>query len=223
LQLQDILATDVPDKIRALSGSVALLSFFDAQIPRTCSGFLIGPDILVTNEHCIRSEENCSTMAALFGERRNGQGTESGPQAYCVAWKPLQSSFELDLTVIRLTASPGPEYGVIPLPDDPPPPAGALAIIQHAGDFPQQVSILDCVAGAAPVAGRVSDTDFTHTCDTAKGSSGSPVLNEDGVLVGVHHFGFNDAQGSAWTENRGVIGNLAIEWLAGQALTLSDE
>jgi hypothetical protein len=67
LQLQDILATDVPDKIRALSGSVALLSFFDAQIPRTCSGFLIGPDILVTNEHCIRSEENCSTMAALFG------------------------------------------------------------------------------------------------------------------------------------------------------------
>ena len=223
LQLQDILAAEVPDNIRALSGPVALLSFFDAQIPRTCSGFLIEPALLVTNEHCIRSEENCSTMAALFGYRRNGQGTEFGPQVRCAGWTPLQSSFELDLTVIRLTAAPGAEYGVVSLPDAPPPPDGPLAIVQHAGDFPQQVSIVDCAAGDAPVAGRVSDTDFTHTCDTAKGSSGSPVFNQDGELIGVHHFGFNDAPGSIWSKNRGVLGEPAIEWLLGQSSMHSNE
>lgn len=220
LQLQDILATDVPDYIKALSGPVALLSFFDAQIPRTCSGFLIEEDLLVTNEHCINSEENCSTMAALFGYRRNGSETEFGPQVHCAGWTPMQSSFDLDLTAIRLTDTPGSEFGVVTLPDAPPPPDGALAIVQHAGDFPQQVSLVDCAVSAAPVSGRVSDTDFTHTCDTAKGSSGSPVFNEDGILVGVHHFGFNDAQGSAWTENRGVLGDFTIQWLVGQIQTI---
>lgn len=222
LQLQDILAAEVPEDVRRLSGPVALLSFFDAQIPRTCSGFLIEPDLLVTNEHCIRSEENCSTMAALFGYRRSGTGTEFGPQVHCAGWTAMQSSFELDLTVIRLTDAPGPEFGVVPLPDDPRSPEGPLTIVQHAGDFPQQVSIIDCAAVAAPVAGRVSDTDFTHTCDTAKGSSGSPVFDQDGVLVGVHHFGFNDVQGSEWSENRGVLGNVAVEWLAEQVDTGSE-
>jgi V8-like Glu-specific endopeptidase len=34
-------------------------------------------------------------------------------------------------------------------------------------------------------------TEFTHDCDSERGSSGSPVFNDAGQLVGLHHLGFD--------------------------------
>lgn len=34
------------------------------------------------------------------------------------------------------------------------------------------------------------NTDFTYSCDTEGGSSGAPVFRVDGVLLGMHHLGF---------------------------------
>ena len=62
------------------------------------------------------------------------------------------------------------------------------------------------------VDGRAPQSDFTHTCDTAGGSSGAPVFNLEGQLVGVHHFGFADDVDGLWTENRSVHGDLIAAW-----------
>jgi V8-like Glu-specific endopeptidase len=45
-------------------------------------------------------------------------------------------------------------------------------------------------------------SDIAHTCDTEHGSSGSPLLNLAGSVVGLHHFGV--AEGPYWNENRAV-------------------
>ncbi len=214
-QLWPIASPEVPEEVQALSGPVAFLSFFDAGLPRTCTGFLIEPDLLLTNEHCIRSTESCSSMTAVFGYQRNAEGgLAMGPQLRCKGYEAHQSSFDLDVTAVRLSSSPGEAYGVINMPEESVDPEGPLIIIQHPGDLPKQVSIADCAMIASPVSGRAPDSDFTHTCDTANGSSGAPILNSAGQLVGVHHFGFEEAPDSAWRENRGVLAALIIAWMA---------
>jgi V8-like Glu-specific endopeptidase len=48
-------------------------------------------------------------------------------------------------------------------------------------------------------------TDFGHSCDTIQGSSGSPVLDSNHRVVGLHHWGFDDYGPDAWKRtNRAV-------------------
>ena len=216
LQLWPIASPQVPQDVQALAGPVAYLSFFDAGIPRTCTGFLIEPDLMLTNEHCIRSVETCRTMTAIFGYQRDAEDRLAmGPQRRCTGYAAHQSSFDLDVTAVRLSAPPGAEFGVVDIPDPPVEPTGPLIIIQHPGDLPKHVSVLECAMIASPVSGRAPNSDFTHTCDTAQGSSGAPILNAAGQLVGVHHFGFEEAPDSAWRENRGVLAALVVAWVRG--------
>jgi hypothetical protein len=93
-----------------------------------------------------------------------------------------------------------------------------LAIIQHPGGNEKQISFINCTVMALPVDGRANETDFSHTCDTAGGSSGSPVFNANGVLVGLHHYGFNDGQIEEWTENRAVRMSGITDWLQQQGI-----
>ncbi|WP_138934690.1 trypsin-like serine peptidase [Roseovarius arcticus] len=217
-QLWPIASPEVPQDVQALAGPVAFLSFFDAGLPRTCTGFLIEPDLLLTNEHCIHSQETCRTMTAVFGYQRDEAGRLAmGQQRRCTGYEDHYSSFDLDVTALRLSSPPGEEYGIIEIPDEPAGMAGPLMIIQHPGDLPKHVALLDCEMTASPVSGRTPDSDFTHTCDTASGSSGAPILNAAGQLVGVHHYGFQEAPDSLWRENRGVLAALVIPWL--RALT----
>lgn len=136
-----------------------------------------------------------------------------GPQLRCKGYEPHQSSLDLDVTAVRLSAPPGEAFGVINVPEELVDPVGSLITMQHPGDLPKQVSISECAMIESPVSGRVPDSDFTHTCDTANGSSGAPILNTEGQLVSIHHFGFNEASDSAWRENRGVLATLIIGWM----------
>lgn len=213
-QLVKIFDPSVPENVRALAGPVALLSFVDSGVPRSCTGFLIAPDVLLTNQHCIQNDETCRTMNAAFGYHLTETlSTQIGAQVGCSGYEAFHSNFDLDATAVRLNMEPGAQYGVIAVPDMPVDPVGPLFIIQHPGNVPKSVSLLDCAAGDIGVDGRAQGVDFTHTCDTAGGSSGAPVLNEAGALVGLHHFGFEDSPESNWTENRAVLAGPIATWL----------
>ncbi|MGB2200275.1 MAG: trypsin-like serine peptidase [Pseudooceanicola atlanticus] len=211
-QLTPINDAAVPAGLRALGAPVAFLSFIEGGFARTCSGFLIGPDRLMTNEHCINSAATCASMTAVFGYEFDTEGRLGmGPQLRCRDFEAAQVNVTLDASIVTLTGAPGPEYGQVDLAMLGDPADGPMVVIQHPGPQPKQISYLECDAGETRIAGRGPETDFTHTCDTAGGSSGAPIFDVTGRLVGLHHFGFQD--GEAWDSNRGVHADRIQDWL----------
>jgi V8-like Glu-specific endopeptidase len=209
---------EVPDTVRTLMLPVAKLVFQSGGLPKTCTGFLIGENALLTNEHCINSADACESLVVVFGyERAPDGGIRFGEQFRCAAFNPDQSSFELDATLIELNGTPSLAYGKVDFPDADTDITGPLIIIQHPGGEPKQVSFIECMAMTNPVDGRGPETDFTHTCDTAGGSSGAPVFDQEGRLVGLHHYGFAEEQIEGWTENRAVRLVRIREWLASRS------
>jgi hypothetical protein len=52
---------------------------------------------------------------------------------------------------------------------------------------------------------RKAGMDFTHRCDSEGGSSGAPLFDRDGFVVGVHHAGYGlDANGQCDQRNKAV-------------------
>ena len=188
--------------ISRVQRSIARLLFIQDGTSSTCTGFLIEPGRLMTNHHCVHSQDVCATMRAVFGYQYDESGLlQFGEQYECR--NVVASSYELDYAVLEIADNPEEEWGTLQLGAGADPNGqDALFIVQHPAGEPKQISKINCAAGKVPVDGRGQDTDFTHTCDTVGGSSGSPVFDESGKVVGLHHYGFKD--GGTWTENRAI-------------------
>ena len=52
------------------------------------------------------------------------------------------------------------------------------------------------------------DYEFSHDAETAGGASGSPIINEKGKLIGVHHSGMTGVDGS-----QGFNNGIKVKWL----------
>lgn len=167
--------------------SVARLKFMTDAGEALCTGFLISGDLLVTNNHCIDTATDLSSLVAEFGFDRTSSVVD--PFA---ASSLERTDTALDYSIIRLAGHPGAKYGHLQLaPVDPVSEKTKLVIVQHPGGEPKQVSIKDCAVLGSDKIGVQIKSDFGHTCDTLGGSSGSPVMRlSDGLVVGLHHFGF---------------------------------
>lgn len=177
----------VPARARALSNAIARLKVQTARGPRNCSGFLLGADLLMTNYHCI------STLGDAAGARVEF-GIETPTIALFRVAKIEASDRQLDYALVRLSAAAA-QFGRLFIGA----PAGSptrLILIQYPGGKFKTVAFPpNCAVGVALLKG-VDDRlhDFGHTCDTAGGSSGSPVVRwEDGSVVGLHHWNYDPA------------------------------
>ena len=218
-EMLHINAPEVPPRARELGRAVAKLVFQQDGLPRTCTGFLISENRLLTNEHCINDAESCRSMVALFGyEFDASNGLQFGEQFFCAGQGPERVSYEFDASVVLLTGAPGARFGSISLEALESEPEQPLMVVQHPAGGPKQISFIECRTLAIPVNGRAADSDFTHTCDTAGGSSGAPVLDAEGRLVGLHHYGFKDGQVDDWTENRAVRMDTIRSWIGSNGM-----
>jgi V8-like Glu-specific endopeptidase len=168
---------------------VAKLTFVDAGQSFTCTGFLINDDVLMTNDHCVNSQALCATAIAIFGFQLDAQGVkQQGEEHDCL--QVLAADDALDYALLRIAGKPGATFGHLTLAARDVGAQQPLYVVQHPFGAPKKVSIVDCSVGTPVVEGRRRDgTDFSHVCDTAKGSSGSPMLAIDDVVVGLHHLG----------------------------------
>jgi S1-C subfamily serine protease len=177
----------VPGRIpaRQLADAIAKLYMGDGAV---CSGFLVGPELLLTNHHCLahstqfrQSPTQCGDILIHFDFNNQARPdqyvaldcvevltTDAGVLDYAL----LRTSRERDRLTPRTILKFSMQTGIV----------SDLFMIHHPAGLATQVSF-DC---AIKKAGK---DEVQHDCSTTNGSSGAPVLRRDGTVVALHNDG----------------------------------
>jgi hypothetical protein len=173
-----------------------------------CTGFLLSPELLMTNNHCIKSPDETQSARADFDYDRNG-----APRTNLTFKELIITDPTLDFTLLRLTDRLINRDG-LPFTTAQPSETQPLILIQHPLGTPKKLSIDDyCVVAKRSIinSGASQATDFEHGCDTLGGSSGSPIQDRaTGLVIGLHHFNFLPSQKLL---NQGVQFGLIVQKL----------
>ncbi len=150
------------------------------------TGFLIGPNLVLTNHHVVPTAELATKTKVRFGYRRDQSGKLHKGERYQVLKALQRSSIEdLDYVVLEVEGSPGEKAHIgylEPLAEEIEL-NSRLYIIQHPKGAPQQVVLHgNKVTYVADDQRRVQ-----YMTNTERGSSGSPVFNEWWEVVALHH------------------------------------
>lgn len=182
-------------KVVAASKAVVRLIFPGVtNLSPTCTGFVFSrPDVIVTDRHCIEASfvfntsllegwRPCGDVTIQFGYLKR---TEPSPttKAKC---EMAVKSFAQDLALLRVSYPSGNVPTEIIRPADGPlVDQEKLFVVHHPLGLPQKIS--QCFWGSDDDPGEPFNRSFIrYRCPTAPGSSGGPVLNANGQLVGVH-------------------------------------
>lgn len=160
--------------------------FREQHIAGFCSGFLVGPDTIITAGHCIRSQVNCNNTSFVFDYAIKEEGIHpesvDPSNVYRCARVIRSEASSADFAVIKLDR---PVENREPLElnlTGSPAPGTPLTVIGHPAGIPTKV------AGGAEVRRVVGSTHFVANVDTYGGNSGSAVFNSttgavEGILV----------------------------------------
>jgi len=133
------------------------------------SGFLIAEDLVVTNYHVVDNPERSGLAVRLFDGR------------VFMVEDVVASSEQYDLVVLRL-----PKTGIKPIALGQAAPVGAkVDLISHPNHKFYTLSEGRVARYFVTQRNRRPVSAMAITADFGKGSSGAPVLNEDGQVVGV--------------------------------------
>lgn len=167
------------------------------------TGFLVSNSALLTNHHVVDSSEAAAEFVVEFGYEYDTRGGERRAQLYNLDPERLLLTDEtLDFALVavapaRTGAEAGSKRGFLPLIGQ----VGkvhngeSLNLIHHPSGDRKKVTIRESRLLA------VEETQLQYTGDTLGGSSGSPVLNDQWEVVGLHFGGKpkRDAQGRKLT------------------------
>lgn len=156
-----------------------------------CSGTLIAPNLVLTAGHCVEDEKTCSQTHFIFGwtEEKSRQKTLPASEVYhCkrLVKFDLNIRKNIDYAILELDR---PVLGVRP-----------VAIAKESLLQPNEKLLSLSHPLGLPVkkdtATVLSDSTMMHTfkvqVDTFSGSSGSPLYNAQGEIVGILSRGMDD-------------------------------
>ena len=150
-----------------------------------CTGWIISVDYIMTNHHCIPGKSGQVLKASLLMNYIE-EGKTSGTKRFEVETKPIETSRELDYSIVRVRGNPGMKYGIIPMQVRDPSPEEELFIVQHPAGKAKRLTRRNCRADSE----TERPEELRHFCDTLGGSSGSPVFSDNDMsLVGLHFAG----------------------------------
>jgi V8-like Glu-specific endopeptidase len=148
------------------------------------TGFLVAPDLLMTNNHVIRTPAEAVSAECSFNYQlgRDGKVLEAVP-ARTMPDGLFHTDPALDYTVVQLADAPGNAFGHLSLTQAVARKDERVAIIQHPGGHLKKISIQNNFVAYSD--SRV----LQYTTSTLPGSSGSPVLNDEFEVTAIHHSG----------------------------------
>ncbi len=159
-----------------------------------CSGFLIGPDLIMTADHCI-DWRKARNLLVSFNYQVSADGKEATREDFEVLQVLETGAPKLDYSLVRLAKNAkgetaGSRYPVLSLNPQALALGADILLIQHPMGRPKAFD-----TGHVSKDGglRMQFDDL----DAETGSSGSPVFNLQGEVVGVHTHGGCKAQKGA--------------------------
>lgn len=182
---------------RANASAVAYLAI-PAEGTR-CTGFLIAPDVIMTNNHCIPRAASAQGVRAYF-HREQSAPSDAGVD--CSTF--LGNDATLDFALLQCAGSPGDSYGVVELDAATVAASAQVYVIHQNCDYYADPGC-DPTKKYSP--GKITSTsgELGHDADTLGGSSGSPVFSRTThKVVGLHHVGLGSDGNGRGTQNRAV-------------------
>jgi V8-like Glu-specific endopeptidase len=183
------------------------------------SGFLIAPDLMLTNHHVLPDAETAASASVQFNYQNDWGGEPEPVRRFTCDASFFHNNHELDYAIVRVNGAPGDLYGYVDLGKRAAPTVNDfVSIIQHPNGGPKKIAFTDNKVSA------VFNDLVQYSTDTEPGSSGSPVFNQDWEIVGLHHRG----GGLAGPDGKKYFTNEAIQIAsvvrdAAQFLGISDE
>jgi endonuclease I/V8-like Glu-specific endopeptidase len=193
------------------------------------SGFMVSPRLLLTNNHVLRDPDEAARGCVEFNFQAGLDGRALQPVAF--RFEPhvfFVTSKELDFTFVAVTERDDTgaqlsDFGWLQLIEE----QGKIVlgefvnVIQHPNGEPKQLALRE---------NRLVDRleNFLHyETDTAPGSSGSPVFNDQWEVVALHHSGvprkdqegnYLAIDGGHWTPD---MGEHRLDWKANEGVRIS--
>ncbi len=192
------------------------------------TGTLVGPGILLTNHHVLETADDAVQSEATFGLE---SGTTLATDERIVRFQPQRlfiTDEALDFTFVAVAPVDARGTAI----DD----LGYIALNQAEGKAinGEYVNVIEHPNGGPKMfalrENRIVDvlTNYLHyAADTAPGSSGAPVFNDQYEVVALHHSGVpaRDAQGRVlnrdgqpWTSDQGET---QVQWIANEGIRVS--
>ncbi|MGV3523997.1 MAG: trypsin-like serine peptidase [Candidatus Sericytochromatia bacterium] len=159
-----------------------------------CSGTMIGPDLFLTASHCIDATITQDKFVVFNYQTLAGSAQLDQQESFKISGVIEDGNGGLDYAILRVEGNPGAKYGFTGVRASLPANGEPLIDIQHPKGEPKQIE-------AGTMSGVSGKYMLYGDLDTEPGSSGSGVLDKDGMLVGVHTNGGCYSGGGA---NRGV-------------------
>ncbi len=193
------------------------------------TGVIVAPRLMLTNNHVVHDPAVAARTWAEFDVQEGVDGKLLPSTIFDLAPDALfVTDPELDYTLVAVaevshTGTPLAAYGWLPIIEE----EGKavvgeyLNIIQHPNGEPKQLALRN---------NRLIDVleNFLHyETDTAPGSSGAPVLNNQWELVALHHSGVanRDGEGRVLTREGTIwnpsMGEHTVDWKANEGVRIS--
>ncbi len=150
------------------------------------TGFMITPDLFITNHHVISAPERLEKTILRFNYEENFLGEAQKPCEYRAKQDAkFHARKELDYAIFELADEPGKKekWGYLPLRPRDIKRDDRANIIQHPSGRSKYISFQNNFVEY--VGGNV----VQYVTTTKRGSSGSPVLNDEWQVVALHHSG----------------------------------
>jgi len=191
------------DRGLEVSKSVAYISVTDGVGRWSGTGFMVAPNLAMTNHHVVSDPALLSGVRLRFNYQENFKGEAQPTKDYpAVPAGVFHADEGLDYAILEVQGEPGREWGWLPMQPRDVKQGERVNVIQHPNGQPKQISMQNNLVEY--VGGNV----LQYVTATNPGSSGSPVFNDGWQVVGLHHAGGSlpePTTGKFFNRNEGIL------------------